>query len=87
MSTLVLNRPGNLLKPGQTTVDSTPTETTPVGPTTARWEPEPVIHSTDSVFLNLGSMHVGKPYPVTLGGVALVAVKEPDDSVSFYALS
>jgi hypothetical protein len=87
MSTLILNRPGTLLKPGKTHVESVPTETTLVGPTTAQWEPEPVVYSADSVYLNLGSMRAGKPYAVTLGGVDLVAVKDQDDSLSFYTLS
>ena len=51
----------------------------------AAWEPAPVVYGTDqSIFLNLGSMRVGRFYPVVLGGEEMVAVKEVDDSVSFY---
>jgi len=75
-----------LVRLGGTEVqDSAPTEASIVGPSTAQWDLPAVVYSEDSFFLNLGSMMVGRLYPVRLGGVEMVAVKDDDGSVSFYA--
>jgi hypothetical protein len=87
MTTVALNAPGRWLRPGDVDPQELrPTVTKLVGAEPTEWDPPPVVYSgPGSVFLNLGSMKRGRFYAVTLEGVELAAVKNQDDSVSFYA--
>ena len=87
MNTLALPALGRLVQSGKTaTHQERSTESAVIWSTPAEWLPAPVVYSTTSVFLNLGSMEVGKPYPVRLGEHQVVAVKSADGSVRFFAI-
>lgn len=88
MTTLVANAPARRLHAGEkVSQDVTPTASVYTFPLALEEATAPpVAYSPDgSFFLNLGAMRVGKFYPVTFFGAELVAVKDKDDSVSFYA--
>jgi hypothetical protein len=72
---------------GRERIDGAEPTRTVVTSTSAAGLESPVIYgSAESAYFNRGLMRAGRPYPVTLGGVELVAVRNRDDSISFYSV-
>lgn len=87
MTSFAINPPAPRLSSGEESIETLePTHTRLSSTGTAEWESPVTYSEPNSAYFNRQLMKVGRPYPVTLGGVELVAVKNSDDTISFYSI-